>query len=107
MDPLHFDLPSPTEATRRMFLSTHAGHVGLLALASMLAQQQSGKASESTSVAPDVAPKAKSVICLFQNGGPSQMDLFDPKPFIQQKHGQTIDSPLPKQILQVYCTVSD
>ncbi|MCX7400094.1 MAG: DUF1501 domain-containing protein [Planctomycetales bacterium] len=88
MDPLHFDLPSPTEATRRMFLSTHAGHVGLLALASMLAQQQSGKASESTSVAPDVAPKAKSVICLFQNGGPSQMDLFDPKPELQKWHGQ-------------------
>ncbi len=88
MHPLHFDLPSPTEATRRMFLSTHAGHVGLLALASMLAQQQSGKASESTSVAPDVAPKAKSVICLFQNGGPSQMDLFDPKPELQKWHGQ-------------------
>jgi hypothetical protein len=88
MDPLHFDLPSPTEATRRMFLSTHAGHVGLLALASMLAQQQSGKASESTSVSPDVAPKAKSVICLFQNGGPSQMDLFDPKPELQKWHGQ-------------------
>ena len=88
MHPLHFDLPSPTEATRRMFLSTHAGHVGLLALASMLAQQQSGKASESTSVAPDVVPKAKSVICLFQNGGPSQMDLFDPKPELQKWHGQ-------------------
>jgi len=88
MHPLHFDLPSPIEATRRMFLSTHAGHVGLLALASMLAQQQSGKASESTSVAPDVAPKAKSVICLFQNGGPSQMDLFDPKPELQKWHGQ-------------------
>ena len=88
MHPLHFDLPSPTEATRRMFLSTHAGHVGLLALASMLAQQQSCKASESTSVAPEVAPKAKSVICLFQNGGPSQMDLFDPKPELQKWHGQ-------------------
>lgn len=88
MHPLHFDLPSPTEATRRMFLSTHAGHVGLLALASMLASQQSGKASESTAVAPDVAPKAKSVICLFQNGGPSQMDLFDPKPELQKWHGQ-------------------
>jgi hypothetical protein len=88
MHPLHFDLPSQTEATRRMFLSTHAGHVGLLALASMLAQQKSGKASESTSVAPDVAPRAKSVICLFQNGGPSQMDLFDPKPELQKWHGQ-------------------
>jgi hypothetical protein len=87
MHPLHFDLSSYTEATRRMFLSSQAGHVGLLALASMLAQQQ-GNASESTTVAPDVTARAKSVICLFQNGGPSQMDLFDPKPELQKWHGQ-------------------
>jgi hypothetical protein len=88
MPPLHIDLPSSIEATRRMFLSTQAGHVGLLALASLLAQQQSGSASESTAGAPDVTPKAKSVICLFQNGGPSQMDLFDPKPELQKWHGK-------------------
>ena len=88
MHPLHLDLPSSIEANRRMFLSTQAGHVGLLALASLLAQQQSGQASESTAVAPDVTPKAKSVICLFQNGGPSQMDLFDPKPELQKWHGK-------------------
>jgi hypothetical protein len=88
MHPLHCDLPSSTEATRRMFLSTQAGHVGLLALASLLAEQQSGRASESTAVAPDVTPKAKSVICLFQNGGPSQMDLFDPKTELQKWHGK-------------------
>jgi hypothetical protein len=88
MPPLHIDLPSSIDATRRMFLSTQAGHVGLLALASLLAQQQTGSASESTAVAPDVTPKAKSVICLFQNGGPSQMDLFDPKPELQKWHGK-------------------
>lgn len=88
MHPQHSDLPSSIEATRRMFLSTQAGHVGLLALASLLAQQQSGRASESTAVAPDVTPKAKSVICLFQNGGPSQMDLFDPKTELQKWHGK-------------------
>ncbi len=37
---------------------------------------------------PHFAPKAKSVIHLFMNGGPSQMDLFDPKPLLNQKHGQ-------------------
>lgn len=88
MHPLHIDFLSPTEATRRMFLSAQAGHVGLLALASLLAQQQSGNAGESTAVAPDVTPKAKSVICLFQNGGPSQMDLFDPKTELQKWHGK-------------------
>ena len=34
------------------------------------------------------APKAKSVICLFQHGGPSQMDLFDPKPELTKYHGK-------------------
>src|SRR6266702_3681860 len=33
-------------------------------------------------------PKATSVICLFQHGGPSQMDLFDPKPELTKRHGQ-------------------
>ncbi|MFO1000069.1 MAG: DUF1501 domain-containing protein [Planctomycetaceae bacterium] len=88
MHPPYCDLRSSLEATRRMFLSAQAGHVGLLALASLLAQQQSGRAGESTAVAPDVTPKAKSVICLFQNGGPSQMDLFDPKAELQKWHGK-------------------
>ncbi len=39
--------------------------------------------------APQFAPKAKSVILLFQNGGPSQMDLFDPKPALDKHHGET------------------
>ena len=34
-------------------------------------------------------PQAKSVILLFQNGGPSQMDLFDPKPALDKHHGET------------------
>jgi hypothetical protein len=45
--------------------------------------------------------KAKRVIFLFMQGGPSQADLFDPKEFIQQRHGQPIDSPLSKNVLQV------
>lgn len=37
---------------------------------------------------PDSAPKAKAVIHLFMNGGPSQMDLFDPKEELTRRHGQ-------------------
>ncbi|MBI3464411.1 MAG: DUF1501 domain-containing protein [Planctomycetes bacterium] len=37
---------------------------------------------------PHFAPKARSVIHLFMNGGPSQMDLFDPKPELERHHGQ-------------------
>ena len=38
--------------------------------------------------APHFEPKAKSVIQLFMNGGPSQMDLFDPKPMLDKHHGE-------------------
>src|SRR5262245_28193513 len=38
---------------------------------------------------PHFAARAKSVIHLFMNGGPSQMDLFDPKPALDQHHGQS------------------
>jgi hypothetical protein len=38
--------------------------------------------------APHFAPKARSVIHLFMNGGPSPMDLFDPKPMLDKHHGK-------------------
>ena len=37
---------------------------------------------------PHFDPKARSVIHLFMNGGPSQMDLFDPKPMLDKHHGE-------------------
>jgi hypothetical protein len=37
---------------------------------------------------PHFKPRARAVIQLMQNGGPSQMDLFDPKPELQKRHGQ-------------------
>ncbi len=39
---------------------------------------------------PGFAPKAKRVIFLFQSGGPSQVDLFDPKPLLQERFGDDI-----------------
>jgi hypothetical protein len=50
---------------------------------------------------PHLAPRAKRVIFLFMNGGPSQLDLFDPKEYLRRMHGQKIDSPLSKDLLQV------
>ncbi len=39
---------------------------------------------------PHFPPKAKNVIFLFQEGAPSQMDLFDPKPMLQKYNGQSL-----------------
>src|SRR5262245_19799436 len=40
------------------------------------------------SKAPHFAPKAKAVIQLFMNGGPSHMDMFDYKPMLDKHHGE-------------------
>jgi hypothetical protein len=61
------------------------GTLGLLALADLLRAEQSARTPRT-----DFAPKAKNVICLFQNGGPSQMDLFDPKPDLNRRDGQPV-----------------
>lgn len=83
------DSVTALDQTRRMFLGQHAGNVGLLALASMLNEQRPVSAAGTLSTTGDlIRPRATSVICLFQNGGPSQMDLFDPKPELTKWHGQ-------------------
>ena len=69
--------------SRRAFLAQYAGGIGALALTQMLQS-----AAGADPVAKAVPGKAKSVICLFQHGGPSQMDLFDPKPELQKWHGK-------------------
>lgn len=73
--------------SRRAFLGQYAGGIGSLALAQMMSAAQAETALPGW---PAVAhrPRAKSVICLFQHGGPSQMDLFDPKPELQKWHGK-------------------
>ncbi len=40
--------------------------------------------------APHFAPKAKRIIYLFMSGGPSQLDLFDYKPLLNQRHGEQL-----------------
>jgi hypothetical protein len=63
---------------RRAFLGQYAGALGTLALAHLLDADARGLRADDAGQKPK--PRAKSVICLFQHGGPSQMDLFDPKP---------------------------
>jgi len=83
-------IPSPDFAlTRRAFLSRYAGSLGGLALAHLLAGETKGAGRGIlASKEPHHRPRAKAVICLFQHGGPSQMDLFDPKPELTKRHGQ-------------------
>lgn len=70
---------------------------GALALADILHAANDPAAA----IAGHHPARAKRVIFLFMGGGPSQHDLFDPKEFIRQKHGQKIDSPLRPEVTQV------
>ena len=84
---------SPMAAvSRRTFLeSVGAGFYGS-ALWSLLQSEQAAATPKLKPSGRDVRtvrpPRAKSVIQLFMNGGPSQMDLFDPKPELKRQHGK-------------------
>jgi len=78
-------------------LQTSACGFGGLALTDLLLA-----ATHSPAVpVPILVPRAKRVIFLFMAGGPSQHDLFDPKEFIRERHGQKIDSPLRPEVTQI------
>ena len=66
--------------TRRQFLSRSTGGLGIAALSTLLNQDLRAESVPGLPGLPHFAPRAKRVIYLFQFGGPSQIDLFDPKP---------------------------
>src|SRR6478609_153614 len=87
--------------TRRDFLATSSCGLGTLALASLLKQDGLLAAEAIVPANPlatrmsHFAPKAERCIFIFLEGGPSQMDLFDPKPLLNKYDGQ----PLPDSIV--------
>ena len=101
-------------AGRRQFLTTLGGGLGMIALGDLLARDGLIAAGEPLTAvthtgAVDLrmtnpltpkpthfAPCAKNCIFIFLDGGPSQMDLFDPKPKLAELHGQK----LPESMLQ-------
>jgi hypothetical protein len=74
--------------SRRAFLGRYAGGLGALALAHLAAEAGEATRDPLAPKSPHHPAKAKAVICLFQHGGPSQMDLFDPKPELTKQHGK-------------------
>ena len=87
------------DPTRRSLLSNTSAGVGFFALAhllqreGLLAAEGPGKPGENLSPSlmprtPHFAPKAKAMISLFMHGGPSHVDLFDPKPELTKHSGQ-------------------
>ncbi|MBK5294714.1 MAG: DUF1501 domain-containing protein [Acidobacteriia bacterium] len=75
------------EITRRQLLAQTGAGFGALSLHSMLGAPAAKIAGPLEPRQPHFAPRAKHVIYLFLNGGPSQVDTFDPKPLLTKYHG--------------------
>src|SRR5690242_8815228 len=87
--------------TRRNFFERFSDGICGTALATLLSRDLYGASIDSSDGLPEghrriydlkprashFPPKARAVIHLFMNGGPSQMDLFDPKPALDRLHG--------------------
>jgi hypothetical protein len=89
--------------TRRDFLATAASGLGAAALGSLLradgllaAEQAQGNPLALRP--PHFAPKAKQCIFIFMEGGTSQVDLFDPKPKLNEMNGQKLPESMTKNM---------
>ena len=90
---------------RRQFLTSSASGLGGLGLLSMLAREQSVAGEVAATAAnplapksPPLAPRAKACIFIFLAGAPSHVDLYDPKPILQEKDGQQLPKSLTEKV---------
>ncbi|MFN4258074.1 MAG: DUF1501 domain-containing protein [Gemmataceae bacterium] len=80
----YIDLP----LTRREMLQRCAHGFGAVALSALLADRGLAAPAPLLPKLPHYAPKARNVIFLYMDGGPSQVDTFDHKPMLAKYHGQ-------------------
>ncbi len=78
--------------SRRAMLQSLCGGLGAVGLAGLFAEPQLPAAELGRYAGPRIAPKAKHVITLFMAGGPSHVDMFDPKPALLKFQGQRPNS---------------
>jgi len=82
--------------SRREFLTRSGGGFGALALASMLSKGNAAQGKDQPTElgvaerSPHFKPTAKRVIFLFMEGGPSHLDLCDPKPLLNKLAGKSL-----------------
>src|SRR5688572_22380036 len=94
----NFDLPT----SRRQFLRTAGCGFGAVALAALTGHSLSGATSALADVGkkiPQSVGKAKNVIFLFMEGGPSHLDTFDHKPLLNELAGQKLPASFKEPIL--------
>ncbi len=96
MTPLQDRRTRLADLTRRHFFRQAGFGIGGLALSDLLARDARADTAPDAVIAPHFAPRARSIIFLFMAGAPSTIDLFDPKPKLQELDGQ----PCPESLLK-------
>jgi hypothetical protein len=81
-------MTNPMLFTRRHALKSMACGFGYLAFAGLAAQRAAGGVNPMASKAPHFKPRAKRVIFIFMQGGPSHVDTFDHKPILSRHDGK-------------------
>jgi len=76
--------------SRRQLLRDSACGFGSLALAAICSEQSGAAENPLLSKTPHFTPRAKRVIFMFMQGGPSQMETFDYKPRLNAEHGKPV-----------------
>src|SRR5437588_66957 len=98
MHPIH----QAASQSRRDFLTSSASGIGMLALASLL--REDGLLAAESAADPLASRlshfpgKARRCICIYLEGAPSQIDLFDPKPKLNELHGQKLPESMTKNV---------
>ncbi|MBY0506609.1 MAG: DUF1501 domain-containing protein [Bryobacteraceae bacterium] len=87
----------PVRSRREFFTAAGSGLAGM-ALSSLMAEAAPRRGDLLAARPPHHAAKAKSIIFLFMEGGPSHIDLFDPKPKLKELHGQPMPASYGKLI---------
>src|SRR5260370_27940620 len=103
--PLSKSLHLPLGHSRRDFLYRAGGGLGGIALSWLLARnglaaEEKKSANPLAAKPPHFEAKAKSIIFLFMVGGPSPVDLFDPKPELTKQHGKPLPESFGKPVSQ-------
>ena len=83
---------------RRQLLRAAACGFGSVALQGILSSLVRAAGGPLAAHAPHFAPRAKRMIFLFIQGGPSQLDLFDPKPELEKWHGKPLPESMTSQL---------
>jgi hypothetical protein len=76
------------DMTRREMLTRIGTGLGMVGLASLLVDSRKAAAGPLAPRKPHFPAKAKHIIHLYMNGGPSQVDTFDPKPALRTHEGK-------------------